>query len=183
MIGWFDELASKALRRTRYGDNDDVAVRVSIGVSSIEDARIERDFPPAPVAGWRYESGSWLRWSELDGAYRPAPVPMSLFTFTNSIGTPREGLTVALVDGAWQEVTSGAAPLHEKRSVPDPAAVDGQPAQLPTGSSPSVPVGRPVQSDPSTASAPVEPDPAEARARAEATTKAQIEAWRRRRET
>lgn len=114
-MGWFDGLGRRAILRGADPDTADVAARANILASAMEDERRDRDLPPPPVAGWCYHEGAWLRWSELDGAYRAAPMPMALVTFARTLGTPREGMTVALVDGEWREVTDGSAPLREAR--------------------------------------------------------------------
>src|SRR5690606_12997308 len=111
-----------------------VAARANILASALDDEQRARDTSPPAVAGWRYQGGSWLRWSELEGAYRAAPVPMALATYGRSLGAPPEGHTVALVDGEWREVTDGAAPLRAQPGAPvlDPLRPDPPPTQPPT---------------------------------------------------
>ena len=114
-MGWLSDLTVRALgsRGTIEGlDANDTAARVNILAASFEDSQRERDRLPPPLAGWRYQAGSWMRWSELDADYRVAPVPVSLTQYGRSLGQPREGLTVAMIDGEWQEVSDGAAPLR-----------------------------------------------------------------------
>lgn len=179
-MGWLEALDPRALRRGLghgRGDSAAAAARVSVLGASLDDADRARDLPPPPVAGWRHEGGAWVRWSELDGAYREAPIPMSLRTYLNTIGTPREGLTVALVDGGWREVTSGAEPLQlpigEQPAAPAqvrPRAVDP----------PGPPTAGPHRMELATATPAPGPAPAQERADAPSTVAEQLAAWRRR---
>jgi len=153
------------------GDGADVAARINIVAASMEDELRDRDLPPAPVAGWRYVDGTWLRWSELEGEYRPAPIPYSLVTYARTIGTPREGLAVAMIEGEWREVPSGAAPLRGHLGEQTEAATPEAGVGAPPPTSPAAP---PVQAQPAP------PDPAQERAHAESRMKDQLAAWRRR---
>jgi hypothetical protein len=203
-MGWFDGMGSRGLlgtwTRRRSPDTANVEARANILAAAIEDELLAQQLPPPPVAGWRYQDGEWLRWSELDDEYRRAPVPASLASFERSIGTPREGMTVALVDGVWQEVADGAAPLRQR--------IDRDPAEQLGGIAPRAVVDHVIdrwqesggeqrwtQPQPSQPTASSQPDPAvhaavppaepgsptdHQRPAPEPTMEEQLAAWRRR---
>ena len=167
----------------------EAGTRTNILAASVEDEQRRRDRSPAPVVGWRFRNGGWLRWSELDGDYVQRPVPASLVRYGESIGGPPEEHVVAMVEGEWREVSDGAAPLRGDPPVEASGPPGSGGASRDDGTAPHVTqsadrapsrpgTGHDPTASPSTA--PHLPDPSEPPAPPGPSVEEQLATWRAR---
>jgi hypothetical protein len=119
VVGWFTELM---MGRRGLGGFEQEAAEAAVRGSILANGERDRlraqelaDLDEVRVR-WRWCSGRWQRWSQLEAGFVEAPPPDSLLALVDRA----EGAEVVLVDGEWvpaEDAPAGPAPVTE--AVPD----------------------------------------------------------------